>query len=212
MIFDISRKHYIIFLILMLRKATQKDVYEIAQIHSQALPHELLTKLGEPFLHRLYRSATNNSDCLIIIALDKEKIIGSLWIAKNSGSFYKKFLLENPFFILKITVLSTIKNIHILKDIASTAKYVLSHKEKDAVPEILAFVIDETYQRQGIGSLLLKKAENTLLKLRYTEYNVKTTAKNKKSNSFYKKNGFIQTHSLMLQNRKWVQYNKKIKK
>lgn len=58
--------------------------------------------------------------------------------------------------------------------------------------EILNFVVDETYQRQGIGQALfdyvLNEAENL------EKITLEVRASNQKAINFYKKNGFIQIY------------------
>ncbi len=56
--------------------------------------------------------------------------------------------------------------------------------------EVLNFVVDETYQRQGIGQMLFNKVEEDLPNLEKMTLEVRES--NTKAINFYKKNGFKQ--------------------
>ena len=56
--------------------------------------------------------------------------------------------------------------------------------------EILNFVVDETYQRQGIGQLLFNQVESDIQDLQKMTLEVRES--NTKAINFYKKNGFKQ--------------------
>jgi ribosomal-protein-alanine N-acetyltransferase len=56
--------------------------------------------------------------------------------------------------------------------------------------EILNFVVDETYQRQGIGQMLFNKVEEDLPNLEKMTLEVRES--NTKAKNFYTKNGFKQ--------------------
>ena len=56
--------------------------------------------------------------------------------------------------------------------------------------EVLNFVVDETYQRQGIGQMLFNKVEEDLPNLEKMTLEVRES--NTKAKNFYTKNGFKQ--------------------
>lgn len=56
--------------------------------------------------------------------------------------------------------------------------------------EILNFVVDEAYQRQGIGQMLFNKVEQDISNIQKISLEVRES--NQKGISFYKKNGFKQ--------------------
>lgn len=58
--------------------------------------------------------------------------------------------------------------------------------------EILNFVVDEVYQRQGIGQMLFNHVINEIKDLEKITLEVR--ASNEKAISFYRKNGFMQVH------------------
>lgn len=191
------------------RKATNKDIDSIVEIHMERFSSFFLTTLGSSFLKVFYKAFLKNPGVLIILEDDGD-IKGFAAGSRDNRSFFKKLLKNNllEFCFAGARVLLT--NPTALKRMATNAGK--SEKNNLIFAELLS--IATLKNKRGYGKILLEEFEKEIVKENMNDLPVSLTTDyddNEKAVQFYKDCGYeIQEVFQSFQNRKMYRFIKKL--
>jgi hypothetical protein len=94
----------------IIRKAKISDVNRISELHSKALPKDLLPSLGLDFLVKTYYPAVLNSSFSNVYLLEKDGIVVSFVVFATDTSELAKIIKADKIRILFAIVKKTITN------------------------------------------------------------------------------------------------------
>ena len=191
------------------RKATNKDIDSIVEIHMERFSSFFLTTLGSSFLKVFYKAFLKNPGVLIILEDDGD-IKGFAAGSRDNRSFFKKLLKNNllEFCFAGARVLLT--NPTALKRMATNAGK--SEKNNLIFAELLS--IATLKNKRGYGKILLEEFEKEIVKENMNDLPVSLTTDyddNEKAVQFYKDSGYeVQEVFQSFQNRKMYRFIKKL--
>ena len=191
------------------RKATNKDIDSIVEIHMERFSSFFLTTIGSSFLKVFYKAFLKNPGVLIILEDDGD-IKGFAAGSRDNRSFFKKLLKNNllEFCFAGARVLLT--NPTALKRMATNAGK--SEKNNLIFAELLS--IATLKNKRGYGKILLEEFEKEIVKENMNDLPVSLTTDyddNEKAVQFYKDCGYeIQEVFQSFQNRKMYRFIKKL--
>lgn len=76
----------------MIRPLTPADFAEVAEIHREGLPHDLLARLGPRFLERLYRAMLDSSLAFGFVVEDRDRIGGFVICTVQTSVMFRRML------------------------------------------------------------------------------------------------------------------------
>ena len=148
-----------------IKKLSINEVEAVAKLHQKSFSNFFLTKLGNKFLVKFYKSIFTNSDSINIGLFDDELLIGFAVGSKRSKSFYKNLLKDNFINLGFSAILPLISNpTHIFRLLTSFAS--ISKSNVDIVDNavLLSICIDPNCASKGYGKILLMEFEKTAFK------------------------------------------------
>lgn len=169
----------------------KKAIDSIAKLHKSAFPSFFLTQLGIPFLKTLYTGYMESSYSGIIVAEEKDKILGFIAYSNDYSSFYK-WLISNH--LLKFAVCSlgaAIRHPSFIKRLLGAFKKSDSVVKEEKYVELASICVDPYIMSRGVGSKLIDYLKEKVDFNTYAYINLETDADNNEgANYFYQKNGF----------------------
>lgn len=191
------------------RKATNKDINSIVEIHMERFSSFFLTTLGSSFLKVFYKAFIKNPGVLLILE-DEGNIKGFAAGSRDNRSFFKKLLKNNllEFCFAGLKILFT--KPAALKRIATNAGK--SEKNNLIFAELLSIATEKN--KKGYGKILLEEFEKEIAKENLNNLPVSLTTDyddNEKAVQFYKDCGYgIEEVFESFQNRKMYRFIKKL--
>ena len=164
---------------------------EIVKIHLATFKGFFLTFLGAGFLHQMYKSYSEFIDSGILIAKEKENIVGFLAYSGDLSGLYKYMIKKRLLYFAWYAMGAFIRKPKVFvrlvraflkpKESIRTEKYV----------ELASIGVDPNMKSKGIGSQLVNELKNIIDFTKYKYIKLETDAKeNDAANHFYVKNGF----------------------
>lgn len=170
----------------------EKLIDELVKLHQNAFPAFFLTQLGYPFLKTLYKGYLDDKESGIIIAEDKEKILGFIAYSKDYPRFYKGLIKNKIFQFAWCSFLATIRHPSFAKRLLGAFKKSDSVIKNEKYVELASICTDPSMEGKGIGTALINYLKGNVDFSIYEYINLETDAENNdKVNQFYQKNGFI---------------------
>ena len=166
---------------------------DIATLHKQTISEGFLSKLGLGFLKSLYKFLIKKE--IVLVYQEEENVLGFVSCTLSSKNIMRRFLLYNPFIIIKI-FLSIIMNPALIKPLFETyrAPSLSDSSKKNSIKlpdtELLSISVSPEAQKEGIGTKLLNALETELKNKGITQYKVIAGEKLMGANKFYRKNSF----------------------
>ena len=191
------------------RKATNKDINSIVEIHMERFSSFFLTTLGSSFLKVFYKAFIKNPGVLLILE-DEGNIKGFAAGSRDNRSFFKKLLKNNllEFCFAGLKILFT--KPAALKRIATNAGK--SEKNNLIFAELLSIATEKN--KKGYGKILLEEFEKEIAEENLNNLPVSLTTDyddNEKAVQFYKDCGYgIEEVFESFQNRKMYRFIKKL--
>lgn len=192
------------------RKATNKDINSIVEIHLERFSGFFLTNLGKGFLKTFYTGFLKNPGVLLVIEEDNV-VKGFAAGSRDNRGFYKKLLTNNLFqFAMSGLKILVVKPKALLR-IASNA----GRLEKNDLVFAELLSIATIKNKNGYGKILLAEFEKEIAKENIENLPLSLTTdydENKKVIDFYKQSGYeVQQVFESYQNRKMYRFIKKLK-
>ncbi len=170
------------------RKATNKDISNIVEIHLQRFSSFFLTSLGKSFLKVFYKAFLKNPGILLVLE-DGGQIRGFAAGSRDNRGFFKKLLMNNLFGFAISGVRILITNPLALKRIAQNAGK--AEDNKLIFAELLSIATLEN--KKGYGKILLGEFEKEVARENTANLPVSLTTdydNNERAVQFYRDNGF----------------------
>lgn len=170
------------------RKANNKDISNIVEIHLQRFSSFFLTSLGKSFLKVFYKAFLKNPGILLVLE-DGGQIRGFAAGSRDNRGFFKKLLMNNLFGFAISGVRILITNPLALKRIAQNAGK--AENNKLIFAELLSIATLEN--KKGYGKILLGEFEKEVARENTANLPVSLTTdydNNERAVQFYRDNGF----------------------
>jgi len=181
------------------------DITKIASIHKSSLPDDFLPSLGMDFLEKIYYPAILfGKSSKTFVAYRKKIPAGFVVVSLNSKLMvneiisYRKILF---FFYLLKASLSSLKMLKMVLGIIFSGS--LSYEKSDE-GEIYTIAVDYAYRGQGIGRLLVDKAEEYLRINNLQGIMIKTLLSNHDWINFFIKNGWTISSKIKISSKEYV--------
>jgi len=170
------------------RKATNKDISNIVEIHLQRFSSFFLTSLGKSFLKVFYKAFLKNPGILLVLE-DGGQIRGFAAGSRENRGFFKKLLMNNLFGFTISGARILLTNPLALKRIAQNAGK--AEKNRLIFAELLSIATLEN--KKGYGKILLGEFEREVARENSANLPVSLTTdydNNERAVQFYRDNGF----------------------
>jgi ribosomal protein S18 acetylase RimI-like enzyme len=152
-----------------IRKAKISDVNRISELHSKALPKDLLPSLGLDFLVKTYYPAVLNSSFSNVYLLEKDGIVVSFVVFATDTSELAKIIKADKIRILFAIVKKTITNpripFSILGFILGKVIWEETLVDADHMPELYSIATDPSLQSKGYGKRITEEGLRELASL-----------------------------------------------
>ena len=79
-----------------IRPLASDQLREAAAVHEAAFPEFFLASLGQAFLREFYRASLLNSDCITLVAVDGDRVIGIVTGTMQPAGYFTSLLRANP--------------------------------------------------------------------------------------------------------------------
>lgn len=178
---------------------------KIAALHIEQIHHGLLPLLGLKFLSRLYYELSIYPKTGVWAAIKSDKLVGFIVGCVDVRLSYYA-LLSHVGHLFMSLILHVILKPLLCRKIFSVlfypfkSSFITSHNIpicSSIRSEILAIAVGKDMEGQGIGRKLVQAFEEKLLDWNCNGYyRVATNSSDVKSNSFYKKMGFLPCHQI----------------
>ncbi|MEK7658885.1 MAG: GNAT family N-acetyltransferase [Patescibacteria group bacterium] len=178
--------------------ADKSDALQISAIHQKELGKGFLSSLGVPFLQKFYEAIIGSKYSFCIVAKEGDVVDGFVSGVVDIGLFYKYFIYKY-FFVLIPVFLPKIFSFTAVKKIIDNIFYPQKIKNLPAA-ELLTFAVKKEFQRQGVGSWLLKSFVDEM-KIRRVKIFKVLVGKEMDSVKFYEKTGFQKIEEINLHNK-----------
>ncbi len=174
-----------------LKKLNTDEIKVIAELHMRAFPSFFLTQLGVSFLRTLYRGYMEDTESGIIVAEDKERLVGFIAYSKDYPRFYKGLIKSHLAKFAVCAAGAAIRHPSFIKRILGAFKKSDSVVKEERYVELASICVDPAIESRGIGSQLIDYLKSNVDFNTYAYINLETDADgNDGVNRFYVKNGF----------------------
>ena len=127
---------------------------EVAHLHETELQAGLLAKFGVPFLADFYHYLARDPGCVLLVALEGDKVIGFVSGTHDIRKFYRRFVLRRGL-KLAMRLVPYLLARRSVSTIASIRRYMTSRDTTQLpVSELTSLAVDPGTQRKGVGKTL----------------------------------------------------------
>lgn len=166
-------------------------INEIVNIHLNTFKGFFLTNLGKGFLRTLYIGYLEDKNSGILIAVEKNKVIGFLAYSNNYSDFFKNLLRKKFFEFGFYSLISLLKHPTYFSRIFGAFGKSEEVKKNDKYVELASIGVEPNFEGKGVGTQLIDQLKKITDFEKYKYISLETDAKdNEKVNSFYRNNGF----------------------
>jgi ribosomal protein S18 acetylase RimI-like enzyme len=179
------------------------DASIVADIHCEALAGDFLPTLGRSFLTNFYECVITLNTGFGIIYEQNNTVIGAAVATENTQTFYRRLLLRKFWNLGPIVLWSLLKKPSLVFHALETVIHSSRSYDAEGKAELILLVLRKTYQRQGIGTKIMKAVNEEFMRRGVESYLVRIYRDNTNSNLFYRKLGFQMVRSFTMYGRKW---------
>lgn len=148
---------------IVIKKTSTKDVYEIVRIHCDAFEGFFLTSLGTSFLTFYYHCFVKSDETVSMVAIEDDKIVGFSASTKKCKGFNSRLIKQNLFSFamlsLKLLFTNTGALLRLVKNLTKKGDTV---EDNEDYAELYSIGVDSHQQGKGIGKKLLAKTEEVM--------------------------------------------------
>ncbi len=175
--------------IMTLRRAQPNDYTSIAKLHRDRITTGFLSSLGLPFLSRLYEAINNEAGAYVLVAEEKNDIVGFIAGAADVRGLYKKILLKRWFFVI-VPLIRYMCDAAVVRKMVETALYGFKRDTSEqstgtCAAELLSVAVGNELQGRGIGKKMVMELETVFKENDVAKYKVVTFSLDGLSNRFY---------------------------
>ena len=175
------------------RTAINSEYRILADIHNEAFGSFFLTSLGIRFLRVYYKASLKSKNCIATCALsDEGEIIGFCLGSFVSHGHHTRLIASNaPLFILEGLLIIFSKPLAILRLLRNLDKKIAGITDDGNYSELLSIGVRPAIKGKGIGSELIRRFENEIVKRGGTKICLTTDYfDNDGAIAFYRKSGY----------------------
>lgn len=167
------------------------DASEVAELHINGITTGFISSLGKPFVTALYEAMIVCEDCLGLVAVLNDRVVGFVSFAISLRQVYRIILRKKGIqfaFILSRHLF----NLKRLRRILETLFYPQRSVQTELPQaELLSISVSETVQGQGIGRTLVESGLRYCAEQGIDRVKVLVGADNLPANRLYEKCGFV---------------------
>ena len=201
------------------------DCDEVAMLHIRNIRHGFLPLLGRRVLARIYFSIASHENSALIVMRSCEGVVGFVAVTSSRDKVYKRLIVTFVSQCLWLTLkdsdhVALLKKLaYVIKNSAGSVRDAWkTSKAKGSVvkipsenrlqSEVLSIAVADNSKNLGIGSQLIRAAEDYLKRYGVASCRVRTNKADKLSNSFYRKNGFVPVREICFHSLTLCEYRK----
>ena len=168
---------------------SEKEIKEVAELHRQEMATGFLSTLKGRLLENLYSFLSKDPVCFLIIAKDKNKVVGYICGTSKIHGLYKTFIKKN-FWKALYQLIPNLLSFNIIKGLIETLLYP-TKSELSRLPEaeIIAFAVRKEYRGTGLAHRLFDEAIVCFKKLGVDKITIVTGLESIAAQKFYEKKG-----------------------
>jgi len=181
--------------VVRLERRHSRDLFQqVARLHARSIRQGVLPQLGHGFLVEVYAAVAQSDHGLVLVAKNRETVLGFVAGSTRLYRLYVAVLLRNGWRLIW-SAGTRMRHIALWKKAWSVLSFpgrqTNRQRKTRSGPELLAIAVKENHRRTGLGERLLQAFEDEL-KSRCGDrtYTVATNAAEVVSNRFYEKSGF----------------------
>ncbi len=171
----------------VLRPAARADAPRVAALHAGRITEGFLPTLGTGFLTRLYRRVLAAPEGIVLVAVERDGVVGFVAAATDLGSIYRSFLWRDG---VPAALTAAPRLVRSWRRVVETLRYPARTEDlPDA--EILAVAVDSRCAGRGLGRELVDAALAELAARGVTSVRVVAGADNRAALGLYHRCGFV---------------------
>lgn len=186
-------------------KIKENQISSVVEMYQQELPQSFFARLGTKFLHALFGSTIKTKNSFTLVAQEGDEVIGFATCTLNQTELFINICRQKPLSVCWELTKQTLKTPSLIKEYLALLKY--SRQEKENLkPQLLSFAVKNTFQRQGVGQILLQAVKKEFKTLGIPKFKVGVWEKMEGANRFYRKTGGKFLEEINLPGRKIIYY------
>ena len=190
----------------MIRALRATDVADIAKIHSESLPGDLLTLLGEPFLRRLYVAMMKSGWVFGFVAELNERIDGFVvGTTQTSGMFRSVLRTAAPGLVIA-ALPRVLSRPTLAWKLAQAVIYPSRVPGVAEDAELLVIAVRPEHRGERLGAELVEALNREFVRRGIDSYKLTVYDANERAASFYERLRFDRRGNFTLFGRLWQLY------
>lgn len=138
------------------RTAREGEAAAAAGLHARRITEGFLPTLGAAFLARLYRRIVRDPGSFLVVAVDRDRVVGMCACTEDLGALYRTFVLRDG---VIAAVRSAPRILRRWRRVVETLRYPAAEDAPDLPEaEVLAVAVDAARSGEGIGRLVVEAA------------------------------------------------------
>lgn len=178
----------------------------VTGIYQQELPQSFIGRLGGKFLSLYFRTTIKSPHAFTLIVKKENVIIGFATCCLDQTKLFLNIFRQAPLSVGGSILVQTLKNPSLIKEYFALLKYYRNKKES-VKPQLLSFAVARSFQRQGIGQILLQAVKKEFRKLDILEFKVGVWNELEGAKRFYQKTEGKFLEEIQLPGRKIIYYS-----
>jgi ribosomal protein S18 acetylase RimI-like enzyme len=136
--------------------ADETEAGPAAALHAERITEGFLPTLGPAFLARLYRRIVRDPGSFIVVAVDRDRVVGMCACTEDLGALYRAFVLRDGVIAGLRSAPRILRSLH---RVIETVRYPGTEDTHDLpAAEVLAVAVDAARSGEGIGRLVVGAA------------------------------------------------------
>jgi ribosomal protein S18 acetylase RimI-like enzyme len=175
----------------------------LARLHLAGSPDDLMSRIGESFLKDLfYRGVMVSPGCVLVVAVDKETVVGFLAATLNMRSSLRQIAMSRPFKSLWYGFRYVFLKPKLWKPFID-ALHIGIPSGTDSGAEILMVMTSTAYRGQGVGKRLLLMLNDYLKEQNTFRSIARVRADNLPALVMYEHGGYREVGSITFDGIQW---------
>jgi ribosomal protein S18 acetylase RimI-like enzyme len=179
----------------MIRNAGQDDIPALVQIHREALPNDLLPRLGAAYLRKEFYPRVLERDRALTLVSEEDNRLNGFCVFAYDGDSLTREIMRKRITIARYLVLACLKDRSLVAEAVACLRgfrtSLLPGCEVDlrSLPEIYLIATSPSCQSRGIGARIVEQG----IEILFREHSVcLTKTSSDRSKQFYLRNGFVE--------------------
>lgn len=175
------------------------DIYmQVAKLHIANICHGFLSTLGIGFLSLMYETIDRNTQSVLLVSKEDNRIVGFVAGTSNMRSIYRQMLCSwFRLFLYLCPILFSPKKIWRIIEIL---RYSSNHDNDLPTAELLSIVVDQDYRGTKCAENLYQRLTEHFLKRGFTSFKIVVGASLVIAQRFYNRMGAVQALDIEVHN------------